>query len=60
MEWSGGARIHQWYIDGRDTKIVIQFFYTNGRDIIIVIHFFYGHDYMRIIDSQCIEIDALS
>ena len=39
-EWSGGARIHQWYIDGRDTKIVIQFFYTNGRDTIIVIHFF--------------------
>ena len=25
-EWSRGVRIHQWYIDGRDTKIVIHFF----------------------------------
>ena len=40
MEWSGVARIHQWYIDGRDTNIVIHFFYINGRDTIIVIHFF--------------------
>ena len=59
-EWSGGARIHQWYIDGRDTKLLYTFLYQwKGYNYCYPL-FFDGHDYMRIIDSRCIEINALS
>ena len=60
MEWSGGARIHQWYIDGRDTKIFIHFFISMEGIQLLLSTFSQGHDYIRIIDSRCIEIDVLS